>query len=121
MNIVKKLMILTLAVVICMSLFWGCNKKEDEDIFGLNNTSKPTLAPIVTPIPEGAGEIIVAMPKEITSTNPYLVNERDLVSLYGLIFEPLIEFDELGEAIPILAQTWELDETGKKWTITIRE
>ncbi len=119
MYTIKRAAIIILLVILIVISF-GCGKNDDS-FFASSNTPEPTLAPILTAQPEGSGEIVVAMPSEISSTNPYLVNTRDLKSLYNLIFEPLIKFNELGDPVPVLAQTWEIDETGKKWTITIRD
>lgn len=115
-----KIMTAILLTIVIISLL-ACNKDDAEDIFAFDPTTQPTLAPLITPQPEGSGKIVVAIPSEIESTNPFLVNSRDLRSLYNLIFEPLIKFNEIGEPIPVLAQTWQQDETGKKWTITIRD
>ena len=119
MNLTKRILAAALALALIVT-FSSC-KKNESDFFAYEFTPEPTVAPIVTPIPEGAAEITVAMPKEVPSSNPFLVSSRDLRSLYNLIFEPLIKFDETGEPVPVLAQTWEQDESGEKWTITIRD
>ena len=119
MNLVKRIAAAIMALAIAAA-FASCSNNKS-DFFSYQFTPEPTVAPIVTPMPEGAAEISVVMPEEIESSNPFLVTSRDLMSLYSLIFEPLIKFDETGEPVPMLAQTWEQDDTGKKWTITLRD
>ncbi len=118
MNLIKKIVAVLSLIIFTLTL---ASCQNNSDFFTYDFTPEPTIAPIVTPMPDGSVEIKVPMPSKVESSNPYLVTSRDLLSLYGLIFEPLMTFDEIGEPIPVLAQTWELDETGKKWTITLRD
>lgn len=50
--------------------------------------------------------------------NPFLCEERDLVSINSLIYESLFELDGSMKPQSLLAETWSVD--GKKWTIRIR-
>lgn len=120
MNTVKRLIGILLVFIFIVSMV-GCKKKTDDSFLLFNNTPEPTLIPVDTPRPEGSAELKIVMPTKINSTNPYKVNSRDLKSIYNLIFEPLIKFNEIGEPVPVLAQKFELNDTGKKWTITIRD
>ena len=118
MNITKRWIAIILLIIVAIS-FASCS--NDSDFFSTQFTPEPTVAAIVTPMPDGSAEITVAMPSVIESTNPFLITSRDLMSLYNLIFEPLLTFNETGEPVPVLAQTWELDDTGKIWTVTLRD
>ncbi len=119
MNLIKKLALIIMIAVFSLTLV-SCGKEQE--FLRYNYTPEPTVAPIATEVPDGTAEIRIAMPSEIESTNPYKVTSRDLMSIYNLIFEPLISFDDTGEPVPVLAQTWELDlESGRKWTITLRD
>lgn len=50
--------------------------------------------------------------------NPFLCNERDMVSINSLIYESLFELDENQQPQPLLAETWTQEDT--VWTIRIR-
>ena len=50
--------------------------------------------------------------------NPFLCNERDMVSINSLIYESLFELDQNQQPQPLLAETWTQEES--VWTIRIR-
>lgn len=50
--------------------------------------------------------------------NPFLCNERDLVSMNRLVFESMVELDENQKPSPMLADNWE--HQGKVWKFTLR-
>ena len=51
--------------------------------------------------------------------NPFLCNERDLVSLNQLVFESVVELDDDFKPGPLLADSWTVD--GKTWTFKLRD
>ncbi|MBQ9950878.1 MAG: ABC transporter substrate-binding protein [Clostridia bacterium] len=50
--------------------------------------------------------------------NPFLCNERDLVSMNRLVFESMVELDETQKPSPMLADNWEHE--GNLWKFTLR-
>lgn len=50
--------------------------------------------------------------------NPFLCNERDLVSLNQLVFESVVELDDAFKPRPLLADSWTVE--GKTWTFKLR-
>lgn len=50
--------------------------------------------------------------------NPFLCDQRDLVSINSLMYESLFELDGGMQPQPLLAETWSAD--GKTWTIRVR-
>ncbi len=50
--------------------------------------------------------------------NPFLCNERDLVSMNHLVFESMVELDENQKPSPMLADNWEHE--GNLWKFTLR-
>lgn len=50
--------------------------------------------------------------------NPFLCNERDLVSMNRLVFESMVELDENQKPSPMLADNWEHE--GNLWKFTLR-
>ena len=55
---------------------------------------------------------------EIRPMNPL---ERDIVSVYGMVYESLVTVDDNGLPQPLLAETWVESGSGKTWTFTLRE
>ena len=51
--------------------------------------------------------------------NPFLCNERDLVSLNQLVFESVVELDDDFKPGPLLADSWTVD--GNTWTFKLRD
>lgn len=55
---------------------------------------------------------------EIRPLNPL---ERDIVSLYGVIYESMVTIDDNGMPQPLLAESWSETGAGKTWTFILRE
>ncbi len=55
---------------------------------------------------------------EIRPLNPL---ERDIVSVYGMVYESLVTIDDNGIPQPLLAESWAESDGGKTWTFTLRE
>ena len=51
--------------------------------------------------------------------NPFLCNERDLVSLNQLVFESVVELDDDFKPSPLLADSWTVED--KTWTFKLRD
>ena len=52
---------------------------------------------------------------------PFEPVERDMLSVYDLVYESLITIDDNYQPQPCLAQSWEVTNDGKYWTFHIRE
>lgn len=120
--------IIGLLIVLCMTLAVGaCGAvpvSEQQDL----NIAQYTLPPIVeSPVPIQGGELRFPIPKKFEdlkpaqSLNPLKVKNIELYNLYSLIYEQPVRIDVNGTAIPELAETWNVDETGKKWTFRLRK
>lgn len=55
---------------------------------------------------------------EIRPLNPL---ERDIISIYGMVYESLVTVDDNGLPQPMLAENWTETGNGKTWTFTLRE
>ena len=55
---------------------------------------------------------------ELRPLNPL---ERDIISVYGMVYESLVTVDDNGLPQPLLADTWSESGNGKTWTFTLRE
>jgi ABC-type transport system substrate-binding protein len=56
-----------------------------------------------------------------TELRPLNPQERDIISIYGLVYESLVTVDDNGLPQPLLAETWDETGNGKTWTFTLRE
>ena len=55
---------------------------------------------------------------ELTPLTP---KERDIMSLYSLVYESLVTIDDNGIPQPLLAESWTETGGGKTWVFTLRE
>ena len=56
-----------------------------------------------------------------TEIRPLTPQERDIVSLYGVVYESLVTVDDNGLPQPLLAESWTQSGGGQTWTFTLRE
>ncbi|MDO4484118.1 MAG: ABC transporter substrate-binding protein [Clostridia bacterium] len=56
-----------------------------------------------------------------TLIKPLEPKERDIMSVYGLVYESLVTIDDNYLPQPYLASGWEESNNGKTWTFTLRE
>lgn len=52
---------------------------------------------------------------------PFDPQERDILSVYGMVYEGLVTIDDEGLPQPLLAESWEAGDDGQTWTFTLRE
>ncbi len=52
---------------------------------------------------------------------PLFPQERDIISLYALVYESLVIIDDNGIPQPYLAESWTESADGKTWRFTLRE
>jgi peptide/nickel transport system substrate-binding protein len=68
-----------------------------------------------------SGQLVISMFLEPTTLDPaQQVWVPGIVVLKNII-EPLIDLDDAGEAVPRLAESWEVSESGTEWTWTLKE
>ena len=73
-------------------------------------------------VPAAGGTFIEGIVGRPTTLNPLLSDpypvDRELVDL---IFDGLVRYDETGQVIPALAETWFISEDGLSITFTLRD
>jgi peptide/nickel transport system substrate-binding protein len=68
-----------------------------------------------------SGQLVISMFLEPTTLDPaQQVWVPGIVVLKNII-EPLIDLDDAGEAVPRLAESWEVSDDGTEWTWTLKE
>jgi len=66
--------------------------------------------------------IIIGMLSSRTyEVRPLIPQERDIMSLYALMYESLVVIDDNGIPQPLLAESWSETGDGKTWTFTLRK
>lgn len=89
-------------------------------------TEQPQETPIVlptptpAPVPAQGGEITLPMPTNADLLDPLLVNTEEMLNVFSLIFEGLLSVDQTSTLTAGLAETWSVDETGRVWTVKLR-
>ncbi|MDD3214631.1 MAG: ABC transporter substrate-binding protein, partial [Eubacteriales bacterium] len=56
-----------------------------------------------------------------TEIRPLDPQERDIISVYGMVYESLVTVDDNGLPQPLLADNWSESANGKTWTFTLRD
>ncbi|MFC9843234.1 ABC transporter substrate-binding protein [Streptomyces sp. NPDC060223] len=67
------------------------------------------------------GTLRVGTPPPPTALDPVTAYDGSAIALYQLVAEYLIWLDKDFKLVPSLATKWTSDETGKKWTFTLRD
>lgn len=112
----KKTIGLGLACAMGMSLLAGCQKSESgakEDTAAENVQGESALA-------AQGGEITIGVTSFADTLEPTEQYFSWVVTRYG-VGETLAKFDENGEIIPCLAESWSVSDDQLTWTFKIRE
>lgn len=72
---------------------------------------------------EGIGESLLIGILSYTTTGIYPLEpiEKDIASVYSLVYEGLIEMDDDFRPQGKLAESWEMGSNGERWTFTLKE
>lgn len=121
--VTKKLMLLA-AIISCIGSLAAC---QSANYAGTADERKIEPSPGVSPeptaelIPTAGGELRIPMPQNPSSLDPLMVNTREMRSVLSLVFESLLQYDANNRLVPWLAENWNVDETGKVWTLKLRK
>ncbi|MFH1513619.1 MAG: ABC transporter substrate-binding protein [Bacillota bacterium] len=85
-----------------------------------------TAAVFLTPLMSYAQNVADSLVVGIYSTKtleirPFDPQERDILSIYSLVYESLVTIDDTGIPQPYLVESWAVGDDGKTWTFTLRE
>ena len=71
---------------------------------------------------DGGETITVAITAEPPGWDPSASTSQEIARvMYHNVFEGLVRFDESGEIVPALAESWEISDDGLSWTFSLRE
>ncbi len=81
------------------------------------------LMPLSYCTAENVGDLLVVgmLSTRTFELRPLTPQERDIVSVYGVVYESLVAVDDNGLPQPYLAETWSETGGGKTWTFTLRD
>lgn len=65
--------------------------------------------------------IVGMLSTRTTELRPLTPAERDIISIYGVMYESMVTIDDNGVPQPLLAEKWEVLNGGKTWVFTLRE
>lgn len=106
-------------VVVIISLLSGCfpnNAQNSEDstveVQQMNEYIVPTAQP------KRGGILRVPIP-EVSTLNPLLAKEKATLDFLSIIFEGLFEFDQEYKPVPLLVKSYEVEQNGLVWRITL--
>lgn len=93
-----------------------------------NGEAAPTGTPMppATAAPLSGGTLRMAIPENLSvgneSYDPMIVNTEEALTLYSLVYEPLIAINEANELAPCLAAKWSrMEGDDRSWLISLRE
>ncbi len=112
-----------ICIIIALFTTVSCGCSSGADVENAQDTIPIyTLPPIIKEdVPAEGGELIFPIPQNPASLNPLKTKNVGLYNLFSLIYESPIRIDTNGYPQPELAETWEVDETGRVWTFKLRE
>ncbi|MBE0600480.1 MAG: ABC transporter substrate-binding protein [Firmicutes bacterium] len=81
---------------------------------------------LLTPMLAAASNVTDSLIVGIYSTKtleirPFDPQERDMMSVYDLVYESLVTIDDTGVPQPYLAESWGVEDNGKTWVFTLRD
>lgn len=90
----------------------GCGEAETEPTSTTYQTRPPAAAATPTPVPARGGTLRVPMPENPKTLHPLFLAENGMLSLYSMIFEPLVALDETQQPAAGVADSWSFSESG---------
>ncbi|SEJ71216.1 ABC transporter substrate-binding protein [Demequina mangrovi] len=98
----------------------ACAPSDSADVASSSSASTETSASE----PVDGGTIVYGLDRDIASLDPAsgAISSQTVQSVANSIFDALMQYDEAGELVPFLAESFEAaDETSSEWVLTLRE
>ncbi len=68
-----------------------------------------------------SGMLRIGVAEEPDSLSPLITYERASAEIFMLIYDSLITFDKNMQPVPSLAESWEMDKNGLRWTFRLKK
>lgn len=117
-NCIRKLSTSALCALFCAASLAGCG--NGEEAAEVTPTPEVQVEADESQSPVSGGVLVTAMPANAESLDPLLANNKDLINLLSLVYEPLLKQDNTGNLTSVLAETWSTSDDGVTWTIQLR-
>jgi len=115
----KVLTVLICALLLGVQPLAACAEVADDFLEALDDFEAQAALDEAASINMSYGDITMGYVAQAGAwLNPLMCTERDLVSLNQLVFESVVELDENMQPVPLLADSWTLEE--KTWTFKLR-
>lgn len=109
-----------LCCVMSVSMMAGCSNSSEANQEKDKEVKQNTVTESSQKEVKQGGEITIGVTSFADTLEPTEQYFSWVVSRYG-VGETLVRFDEKGEIVPCLAESWENSKDGKTWTFKIRE
>lgn len=113
-NLIKKIISLFIIAIMMIGLC-SCSKGEQ-----IQNDNLLIQTPSPQEYPAAGGSIRMYMPTNADLTDPLSVTTEEMLTMFSLVYEGLVNIDENANLVPALAENWSCDSSGKVWTIKLR-
>ncbi len=106
------------SVLLCVLVFCACAPSESDTPILPPVDNSNSQGTVKTPL--NGGTLRIPMNANPYSMHPLFVREMQMRNIFSMIFEPLIEFNDVMEPTACLAESWKYDEAGGFWTVVLR-
>ena len=104
-----------LFIIAVMLISQGCSNGSTSP-----DTDEPQETAVYTP--QSGGTLRLPMPENAKMNTPYIVNTEEMLNLFSLVYEGLLEIDNTGRLNPALAESWSrAEDNSNTWTLNLRK
>jgi len=107
----KRILVLFIALIFLIS---ACSHNSSNSTQQNETINRENQVP-----PESGGTINIGTTSTL-NLNPLLANDDETMAILGLIYEGLVKIDDQGMVRPSLAESWQISDDGKTYTINLR-
>ena len=117
----KKLVTVSLIVVMLMCLLCGCGGATNQVTSSSNGTTASSGNAGEISAAQAANEITVGIPNDLDSLDPYLMAAAGTREVMLNVYEGLVKPNSAGEYVCAVAEKYEVSDDGLVYTFTIRD